>query len=249
MFRLKHLALASALLMSAVSAQAASTEDTLKKQFSSMFPQAEVQGVTGTDLKGIYQVEMANGQLLYMSQDGKFAFTGDMMRLESGNAVNVSEEWRSVRRVDSLKSLDDKDLVVFPAKGDEKAEVLVFTDTSCGYCRKFHSEIPAITKQGITVKYVAWPRYGVDSPAGRTMVNVWCSDDRLDAMSQAKSNKDVSKPKGQACKDEGSVVQAQIDLGRSIGVNGTPAVYTLDGKQLGGYVPADQLTKQLGLDK
>jgi protein-disulfide isomerase len=32
-----------------------------------------------------------------------------------------------------------------------------------------------------------------------------------------------------------------------VGVRGTPAVYTADGRQLGGYVPAAELLQQLGL--
>jgi thiol:disulfide interchange protein DsbC len=40
-------------------------------------------------------------------------------------------------------------------------------------------------------------------------------------------------------------VAADYELGQSVGVNGTPAVYTKDGTQLGGYLPPEQLLQRL----
>ena len=190
-------------------------------------------------------METTSGELLYVSADGKFVFTGDLLNISGPNTVNVSEQYRSSQRVDALDHLEDKDLVVYPATDKEKAEVLVFTDTSCGYCRKFHTEVPAMNDLGITVKYVAWPRYGLDSPAGQTMVKVWCSEDREAALTRAKSNQSVAAPEGKTCDQHR--LQDQINLGQRIGVRGTPAVYSMDGRQLGGYLKAEQLAQQLGL--
>ena len=226
-------------------ALAASPADTIKQQFKQSFPQISLSKVEKTPVSGIYQVVTSSGELLHASADGKHLFTGDMLRMEAIGSVNVSEQWRSTQRVESLKELKDKDLVVYPAKGEEKGEVLVFTDTSCGYRRKFHTEIPEINEKGITVKYVAWPRYGLQSPAGQTMLNVWCSDDRESAMTEAKTNKPVSAPAGKTC--DTALIQDQIALGQRVGVRGTPAVYTNSGRQLGGYVKAGQLAQQLGL--
>ena len=44
-----------------------------------------------------------------------------------------------------------------------------------------------------------------------------------------------------------SNVQDQINLGHQIGVRGTPAVFSTDGRQLGGYMKAGQLSQQLGI--
>ena len=44
-----------------------------------------------------------------------------------------------------------------------------------------------------------------------------------------------------------SPVTAQFNLGEKIEVRGTPAVFTVDGLQLGGYVPPDELAKSLGI--
>ena len=60
-------------------------------------------------------------------------------------------------------------------------------------------------------------------------------------MDAAKNGLPVTAP---SCKDP---VEAQHQLGMQLGVNGTPAIYSADGKYLGGYIPAAELAKMLGL--
>lgn len=55
--------------------------------------------------------------------------------------VNFSEEWCIGKCVGVFYVFKDNDMVVYLAKGEEKGEVLVFIDISCGYCWKFYIEI------------------------------------------------------------------------------------------------------------
>ena len=57
-------------------------------------------------------------------------------------------------------------------------------------------------------------------------------------MTQAKLGQPI--PKAKACDDP---VQQQVDLGHELGVQGTPAIFTVTGEQVGGYVPAKDLAK------
>lgn len=237
--------IAAALSALPLVSHAAGDQDVIRNTFAARFPQVKINTIDQSGVQGIYQVETSSGELLYVSADSKFVFTGDLLNIGGAQTVNVSENHRSAKRLDALNNLQDTDLVVYPATEDEKGEVLVFTDTSCGYCRKFHTEIKAMNDLGITVKYVAWPRYGLQSPAGQTMVNVWCAEDREAAMTKAKSNETVAAPAGKVC--EQNTIQDQINLGHQIGVRGTPAVFSKDGRQLGGYMKAGQLAQQLGL--
>ncbi|MEQ8495172.1 MAG: thioredoxin fold domain-containing protein, partial [Gammaproteobacteria bacterium] len=82
-------------------------------------------------------------------------------------------------------------------------------------------------------------RAGLDSESYDKVAAVWCSADRQGAMTAAKAGKPVDAPQ---CDNP---VAAQFELGQAMGVNGTPAVYTPDGRQLGGYVPADRLIKMV----
>lgn len=218
----------------------------IKQSLESQLPNLKVKSVAPTPVNGLFQLETTSGELLLVSPDGQYIVNGDLHKVEQGGVVNLTEKRRSEQRLGALKELKDKDLVVFKAEGKEKGEVLVFTDTTCGYCRKFHTEVPQLNKMGITVKYAAWPRSGLQSPAGQNMANIWCSKDRTAAMTRAKtSNDEIAAPTGKACDQH--VIQDQINLGHQMGVQGTPAVFLKDGRQVGGYVPAAQLAAQLGI--
>ena len=46
-----------------------------------------------------------------------------------------------------------------------------------------------------------------------------------------------------------NAVAAQFQLGQAVGVQGTPAVFTEDGEEIGGYIPAPELIKMLKENK
>jgi thiol:disulfide interchange protein DsbC len=94
-------------------------------------------------------------------------------------------------------------------------------------------------KQGITVRYLAFPRGGLKSSAYHTMVSVWCADDPKLAMDNAKKGLEIAPG---TCENS---VKEQYELGLFFGVNGTPAMVFEDGSLKPGYVPADRLIQML----
>ncbi|MNR46183.1 Thiol:disulfide interchange protein DsbC precursor [compost metagenome] len=113
----------------------------------------------------------------------------------------------------------------------------MFTDTDCGYCQKLHSEVPELNRLGVEVRYVAFPRQGLQSPAYKELVSVWCAKDRQGAMNLAKTRQEVPAAE---CDNP---VAKQYALGQMIGVSGTPAIVLANGKLIPGYQPAAQLAK------
>ena len=65
----------------------------------------------------------------------------------------------------------------------------VFTDTSCPYCSRLHEEIGALSDANIRVRYLLYPRAGLDSDAAKQLESVWCSDDPQNAMTIAKEGR------------------------------------------------------------
>ena len=221
-----------------------SSVELIKKNLTDNLPQLQVIEVLPSSAQGIYQVEINNGEVIHVTADGKHIINGDMLMVKAGGVENVTEAWRSERRIAALSELKDENLVVFQAEGEEKGEVIAFTDTSCGYCQKLHQEIPQLNAMGITVKYAAWPRYGLQSPAGQTMANIWCAKDRQEAMTLGKTRKPVPKPEGDC---DVAAINDQIALGRTLGVRGTPALFLSDGRKVGGYRPAADLASEFGV--
>jgi thiol:disulfide interchange protein DsbC len=121
----------------------------------------------------------------------------------------------------------------------EKYVVNVFTDISCGYCRKLHNEIAEYNKKGITVRYLAFPRGGLVSQSYKDMVSVWCSADKQEAMTTAKGGGQVADT---SCENK---VAQQYKFGQAIGVSGTPNIILPDGTMIPGYQPPKELLDAL----
>lgn len=208
----------------------------IKNSVRQLFSGQEATLIKESPIKGLYEVH-AVGNLFYASPDGKYFIQGDM--IEASTKVSQTQkslqESLSELRKGPLKEIDVKDSITFKAKGPEKAEVYVFTDTDCGYCRKLHQEIGEVTAGGITVHYFPWPRSGKQGPTYDTMQSVWCAKDKQKALTDAKNGKTVPSA---TCDNP---VDKYIDLGHKLFVNGTPAIFSTSGQQLGGYLPAPQL--------
>ncbi|CSI27176.1 thiol:disulfide interchange protein DsbC [Vibrio cholerae] len=72
---------------------------------------------------------------------------------------------------------------------NEKYAITVFTDITCGYCVRLHSQIKEYNDLGITVRYLAYPRQGPQGQVADQMAAIWCSNDPKAAMHDAKVNR------------------------------------------------------------
>ncbi len=94
---------------------------------------------------------------------------------------------------------------------------------------------------GIEIRYMAFPRAGVNSISAKKLVSAWCADDRNDAMSKLKNRQNIPD------KNCENPVASQYALGQQLGVSGTPAVFKADGTLIGGYLTPQQMVQELGL--
>lgn len=202
-------------------------------------PRAAVDQVGAAPIAGFREV-VVGGQVAYVSDDGRYMFLpGPGGALYDTTAQkNLTEASLGQLRTRLLQTIPQSDRIVF-APANPKHRVTVFTDISCGFCRKMHSEIGEYNRQGIAVEYVAFPRAGIGSPDYRQMVSVWCAPDRRKALTDAKNDRPVP---ARSCR---SPVDMQYDVGQRVGLTGTPMVIAEDGTQLGGYVPPAKLRQVL----
>ena len=116
------------------------------------------------------------------------------------------------------------------------------TDIDCAYCRQLADEMPQLVQAGVEVRYLAFPRTGVDSPSWDKAVSVWCARDRRIAYQLAMKGNPVAAPDA-SC--DSRPVLAGYEFAHKLGLDGTPVIFTEDGHLIDGYVPADQLVKLL----
>lgn len=202
---------------------------------SRLLPDVEIDDVSPTPINGLYQVVIGS-DIIYMTRDGNYVIKGEILDLEERR--NLTEDVRAESRVKILGSIKEDDYIEFSSK-DMQDAIYVFTDVDCGYCRKLHLDVPELNSLGVTVRYLAYPRAGVDSAAGHEMSNVWCAKDRQKALTAAKNREPVE---ANPCDDP---VAEQYALGQKLGVRGTPAIYLQNGRMLPGYMPPNEIIKQL----
>lgn len=193
----------------------------------------QVQDISFSDERNLYVINVGDIQPIYMLPDGEHVILGDIFNISEGEAQSTTEKDKDIFRKNKLNT-SNLETIDFLAK-KEKYSLTVFTDVDCGYCRKFHNEIDQYNNLGISIKYLAFPRAGIDSESYTKMVSAWCSDRADISITLLKDNKSIPS---NSC--ENSVAE-QFELGRTLGITGTPALITQSGKLLPGYVPAQEL--------
>ena len=151
----------------------------------------EVESVEASEVPGLFTVQFANGPVVYATAEGRYFIVGDLHEVRADGFVNLTEERRDSDRLKMLESVAKKDMIIFSPKGETKAHVTIFTDVTCFYCQKLHQEVPALNKMGIEVRYLAYPRAGLDSDGYRKLATAWCADDRQDVLTRLKAKESV----------------------------------------------------------
>lgn len=208
---------------------------TIAAAVATMAPKASVQTIVPMPIPGLYQV-IVQGQVLYMTGDGRYVIQGDAFDIATGTRLN-SLTMNRLRR-DAIAKLPSAQMIRY-APANPKYTVTVFTDVDCPYCRAFHANMAEINKLGIAVNYLFWPRTGLGTPSAQKAVDVWCAGDRQAALTQAF---DGQTPHHETCK---SPVAHDFNLGVELGVDGTPTVIADNGVVLGGYIDPQELLRRL----
>jgi thiol:disulfide interchange protein DsbC len=210
-----------------------------KQQLVERYPELTAANISDSPIQGFYEVA-AGGTVLYVSKDGKYMLRGDLTELQTQR--NLTEVTRSNYRATRLATLDPKSEIVFsPKNGEVKYRAIVFTDVDCGYCRALHRNIDEITARGIEVHYVSYPRTGPNTESWTKAEHVWCASDRNRALTTAKLGADVQPDP--SCKT--TPIATHYELGRAVGMTGTPAIYAVTGEEVGGYLEPDALLARL----
>lgn len=194
-------------------------------------------------LEGFYKVQLTDGPILYVSRSGDHLFEGSLYHMEGGKLVNLTEQDAASDRAALMKQLNPREMIIFSPKSPVKTKsvITVFTDVDCGYCQKLHQEVPELNAHGVEVRYMAFPRAGVDSPTAKKLESAWCAGNKQEALTRLKARQSIPE---KTCSNP---IARQYELGHRMGVNGTPAILLQDGTMIPGYRPAPDLIKTLGI--
>ncbi len=219
--------------LGSANAQDAGLEENLSRLLPSNM---QIEAIQETPMDGVYEVTTAS-QVLYVYSVGEFVMIGDVYNTKE--RTNLGEQKKNQRISEAMGSVSEEKMIVM---GDNAERyVVVFTDTDCGYCQRFHQNVAELNAKGLQVRYMMFPRAGLESDSYKEAVSVWCADDQGEAMTIAKSG---GRVKPAECENP---VADQYALGQKIGIRGTPTMILDSGKVIPGYLPVDQLLGEAGI--
>ena len=228
--RIAVLSLLAASLTNVAHADDAAIQQSLKKLG---LQQTEIQP---SPLPGMKTVLSESG-VLYVTEDGKHFIQGPLYNVSGAQPVNVTNQLLQ-KKVDALS----KEMIVYKA-AKEQHVITVFTDITCGYCHKLHEQMADYNALGITVRYLAFPREGLNGQVEKQMKSIWCAADRNKAFDEAMKGNAVSPIACDIKLDE------QYKLGILYGIQGTPAMLLENGTMIPGYQGPKELKQVLDSQK
>lgn len=220
-------------------------------------------------LPDLYEVKLGGKDYGVMPSSGSHFITGEVIHFTKTEHKNLTAEYKNellaVNAKTEIEKLKEVDFISYAPKIDKIGTLYVFTDTTCGYCVKLHNEIDQLLSAGVEVKYIPYPRSGVEekvpvsqNPDGSLqygenealnhLAQIMCAQDKQTALTEMKrqtaglkyDTADYQKNKAQCV---GYVKEGYL-AGQKVGFNGTPFLYLSTGDVIPGYNPADQIIEK-----
>lgn len=232
----KLLCVLSTALLLFTTALSAEISVEMASKLAQKLPSVEASQISATPSAGIYSVDL-NDKIAYVTQDGNYLFTGDMIDLQKG--LNLTQLDMGKKRVGKLAAIPNENFIIFPAK-NKKHTITVFTDIDCAWCRRLHAEISDFSERGIEVRYLLRPRSGPQSNSWQKADAVFCSKNPQKNLTRAKQGQEIKMKKCGKTPTMDNVILAE-----SLGFMGTPVVLGEQGQYLGGYVAPEELLAKL----
>ncbi len=216
--------------------KAAPSLDEIGERLTTNLPGIAVSSLTETQLPGLFEL-VSDGRIYYIDEAAEFLIDGSLIRLTDRR--NITDERLGGIHMGLIDDIDEKNMLIYEPEAPATRSITVFTDISCGYCRRLHAEIDTLLDEGVRVRYLLFPRAGLGSQGHKDLESVWCAADPLEAMTNAKSGGKVV-PKSCA-----NPIEEHVALAERLGLRGTPLIYTDSGEKIPGYREAAALASMV----
>ncbi|ASJ75045.1 DsbC family protein [Granulosicoccus antarcticus] len=207
-------------------ALAESSIDEVKERISEKLPGISVTSLVKSELPGLFEL-VTDGQIYYVDESAEYLVDGSLIRLS--DRENMTDARLGGIQMALINEVGEENMLVYEPETPSNRSITVFTDISCGYCRRLHGEIDTLLDAGVKVRYLLFPRAGLGSQGHKDLESVWCADDPQAAMTNAKSGGKV-EPK--SCDNP---IEMHVALAERLGLRGTPLIYTDSGVKIPGY--------------
>mgnify|MGYP000505859459 FL=1 len=230
----KTLALA---LASFISTLSLANVDTVKSNLTKQHPNLKIENIQATEMKGIYSGSM-DGQVVYVGEDTQHILIGSMFRLS--DQKNLTKDLMLKQNSIDWKKLPLQDAVKM-VRGNGKRQIAVFSDPNCPYCKQLETELTKLND--VTIYTFIYP---IKTQSIAVSKQVFCEKDPALAWSNLIA-KGIQPSSKKTCANP---IERNLSLGKSLALNGTPAIIFSNGFKVMGAYPAQEIEKmwqELGL--
>ena len=200
--------------------------DALRARIEANLPGMRAASVDATPVPGLFEA-VIDGQIYYVDESGDYLFDGSLVHLATRE--NLTEARLGTLHMAALTGVGAANMLSYAPVEPSGRSITIFTDISCGYCRKLHADLDVLLDAGIAVNYLLFPRAGLGSEGDAALESVWCNADPQAAMTAAKGGASVPEA---TCDNP---IEQHVALARQVGLRGTPLIYTDAGERIPGY--------------
>lgn len=194
-----------------------------------LFKKAGIKVEKAYDIGSLYLLSIVvqgNKDEIFLTKDKNYLISGAVINTTTGMQIKAPV---------NLAILKDKEAFTY---GNGKDEYILFTDPECSYCKKFESFLPQI-KDKVKIKVFFFP---LDFHENAKDLSIYIMskktrDEKINAMFEFNIGDNLSKVKNaKYSKNEleklEKKLEEHINLGISLNVQGTPALFDKDGNSI-----------------
>lgn len=211
---------------------AAAVKDALIKNYEQLI--GPVDQVNKSPIPGIYEV-VTGDHIFYTDKSAQYLIDGNMFDLKARRNITQA-------RAQKLFAVDFSklplELAVKKVKGNGSRKMAYFADPNCGFCKKLEHELQSVND--VTLYLFLYPIF---EGSAEKVQDIWCSADKAKTWDDLMLN--GVQPAAAKC--DAPIAQV-LALGKSLKVNGTPALIFANGVINPGYMPAAELNKALDIN-
>ncbi|MDR9837066.1 MULTISPECIES: DsbC family protein [Herbaspirillum] len=231
---MKKIAAFALLCLITLCAWASPETDQVLANLKKKYPNTTFNSVEPAALPGLYEFTMGKN-IAYTDKEGRYFMFGSLYDMDTRQDLTAPKR-EALSKIDVSKFPLQDAIVRVKGKGTRK--LYLFTDPDCPYCKQLeNATLPKL--DDVTIYTFMFPIDQLHPQARAKAEAFWCLPENVRAEAWDKFMTTGALPPMNA-KCENPVAKT-IALGDSIGVRGTPAMFSEDGRSLPGAVPLDKL--------
>lgn len=225
------------ILTALLSTASFASPESVKYKLSQNYPKIQLDNIKATEMKNVYSATLDN-QVVYVDEAAQHLFFGSMIRLK--DQKNLTKDLVVNKSALDFNKLPLQDAIK-TVRGTGQHKLAIFSDPNCPYCKTLEGNLSQL--KDVTIYTFMFP---IKAQSIEPSKKVWCSFNK----EYAWKSLIVEGQQPNVKADCANPIERNLQLGRSLGVEGTPAIIFSNGMKVTGAYPAaeiEKIWKELGI--